>query len=73
MPPAVVAAIALYSASVEDWATVVCFLELQLTGLEPKKMTYAEVETLESISPVQSASVKTRREGVGMEERNNPK
>ena len=37
-------AIARYSASVVDLATMYCFLELQLIGVEPKKMTYAVVD-----------------------------
>ena len=35
---------ALYSIYVDDRAITRCFLELQETGLEPRKLIYAEVE-----------------------------
>jgi len=47
---------ALYSASVVDRATALCFLELQEMGLEPIKLIYAEVDVRSSTLPAQSAS-----------------
>jgi hypothetical protein len=46
----------LYSASVLDLATRVCFFELQETRFGPKKMQEPEVDLLSSTSEAQSAS-----------------
>jgi hypothetical protein len=51
---AIVLAIALYSASVEDLDTVACFLELQDIRLEPKKTHNPPVDRLSSGQPAQS-------------------
>jgi hypothetical protein len=53
---AVAFAIALYSATVLDRATVACFHALQDIRLEPKKMAKPPVDRLSSILPAQSAS-----------------
>lgn len=47
---------ALYSASVEDCATVVYFLADQETKLEPRNTQYPLVERLSNVLPAQSAS-----------------
>jgi len=53
----VVVATARYSASVEDLATVRCFLESQEMGLPPRYIRYVDVEVRSSVFPPQSASV----------------
>lgn len=52
----VAVATTLYSASVEDLATVHCFLDNHDIGLPPKKIMYAEVDVLSSQLPPQCAS-----------------
>ena len=42
---------ALYSASVDERATALCFLELQEIGFEPRKVIYVEVEVWSSLFP----------------------
>jgi len=54
---AVVVATARYSASMEDLATVCCFLESQEMGLPPRYIRYADVEVRSSVLPPQSSSV----------------
>ena len=49
-------AIEWYSASVEDLATVRCFLEHQEIGLSPRKMIYADIDVQSSQLPAQSES-----------------
>ena len=53
----VAAATALYSASVKDLATVLCFLELHEIGFPLRNIMYAEVEVPSSALPPPSASV----------------
>jgi hypothetical protein len=53
---AVASAIALYSASVLDLDTVLCFLALQEIKFEPKNTAKPPVDLLSSILPAQSAS-----------------
>jgi len=48
-------ATAQYSASVDDLATVRCFLDIHEIGFRPKNMIYADVE-VRSTFPPQSAS-----------------
>ncbi|KAK0595929.1 hypothetical protein LWI29_011128 [Acer saccharum] len=50
-----------YSAFVVDHATVCCFFELQLIGVDPRKMTYVVVDCRSSRSPAYSASAKACR------------
>ena len=57
MSSEVVLAIALYSASVLDQATVGCFLELQETRLCPRYSKKPLVERRSEESPGQSASL----------------
>ena len=52
------AAMTQYSASVEDRATVHCFVELQEIGLAPRNMRKAHVEVRSSGLPTQSTSEK---------------
>jgi hypothetical protein len=47
----VVVATALYSASVDDLATVLCFLDSHEMGLGPRKIIYANVEVRSSTFP----------------------
>ena len=47
-----------YSASVDDFATVACFLLDQLTVQLPIWKTHSDVEQRELMSPAQSASAK---------------
>ena len=49
------AAIERYSTSVEERATVCCFLELQEKGLRPRYIMNALVEVKSSLFPAQSA------------------
>ena len=58
---AVVDAIARYSASALDQATMGCFLALHEMQLEPKKVQYPVVERLVVVHPAQSASEKAKR------------
>lgn len=52
----VACATALYSASVDDRATMSCFLDCHEMGLAPRKTQYAPVERRLDWSPAQSAS-----------------
>jgi hypothetical protein len=45
-----------YSASVEDRATVLCFLDVHEMGLGPKKLMYIDVDVRSSTFLAQSAS-----------------
>jgi len=45
-----------YSASVEECATALCFLDVHQMGLGPKKLMYADVDVRSSTFPAQSAS-----------------
>ena len=47
---------ALYSAYVEDSATIGCFLLIQENTPEPSEKQYPEIDFLESQSPAQSES-----------------
>jgi hypothetical protein len=44
-----------YSASVEDRATALCFLDVHEMGLGPKKLMYADVDVRLSTFSAQSA------------------
>jgi hypothetical protein len=52
----IASAIALYSASVLDLDTVLCFLALQEIKFEPKNTAKPQVDLLSSMLPAQSAS-----------------
>ena len=54
----VTAAIARYSASVEDFETMVCFLDFHEIKESPKKTQKPVTERLVSIHPAQSESLK---------------
>jgi hypothetical protein len=56
MTSAVASAIALYSASVLDLDTVLCFLALQEIRLDPRNTAKSHVDLLSSTLPAQSAS-----------------
>ena len=45
-----------YSASVEERATALCFLDVHEIGLGPRKLMYADVDVRSSTFPAQSAS-----------------
>lgn len=55
---AVVDAMARYSASVDEGATVLCLLDFHEMGLDPRNMTYALVEVRSLGSQSQSKSEK---------------